>query len=171
MYAHISDLYFFFDMTTNILQFDYKDDGVTHINIYSKGRTNLGRMLSHFYPVNIKHPYFGEFDNMECFWQYLSTGCKHEELRKLSGFEAKKASKSLEKVFRSDFMEQIKFANTLKLVQHKCILDVFLQSTLPFEHYYTFGEPAKVVRPKEAQDLIDMFNDIKKELIRDSHGK
>ena len=31
-----------------------KDDGITHINIYSQGKTQLGRFLSNFEPSPIE---------------------------------------------------------------------------------------------------------------------
>ena len=37
-----------------------KDDGVTHINIYSKGQTELGGLLSNFSRTPFVHPKYGE---------------------------------------------------------------------------------------------------------------
>lgn len=38
------------------MQYSPIDDGVTHINVYSKGRTKLGRDLSNFAAIGIIHP-------------------------------------------------------------------------------------------------------------------
>jgi hypothetical protein len=44
-----------------------KDDGITHINIYSKGKTELGRWLSNFtyHPIETED---GKFDSVEGYW-------------------------------------------------------------------------------------------------------
>lgn len=150
-----------FNNSSHELKFRPEDDGVTHINIYSRSKCELGRMLSHFYAATVNHPFLGEFANMECFWHYLATGCKHEKLRNMPAFKVKQLSKEIPKVIRDDFMEQIQIANELKILQHPSILYRFRDSTLPFEHYYTFGEPPVVRRPNEAQELIDMFETIR----------
>lgn len=36
------------------------NDGITHINLYSKSRTVLGRQLSNFAHSPFKHPKYGE---------------------------------------------------------------------------------------------------------------
>lgn len=143
------------------LLYEPNDDGVTHINIYSKAKTELGRMLSHFYSAVVEVPEFGSFDNMECFWQYLSTGCQYEMLRHLTGVEAKMRSKGFPKVFRDDFMEQIKAANRLKLLQHPEILQPFVESSLPFEHYYLMGRSQVLQRPVDAHTIIAMFESLR----------
>ena len=150
-----------FNNSSHELKFNPMEDGVTHINIYSRGDTELGRMLSHFYNASIDHPEFGSFANMECFWHYLSRGCKHEKLRNMPAFKVKQLSKELPKVVRDDFMEQIKIANELKILQHPNIMHVLCDSSLPFEHYYTFGSPPIVRRPNEAQKLIDIMESIR----------
>ena len=49
---------------------DYKplNDGVDHINIYSRGKTQLGRMLSNFYLSPFNHPVYGGFNTVEGFY-------------------------------------------------------------------------------------------------------
>jgi len=48
-----------------------EEDGVTHINIYSKGRTTLGQMLSNFEdsPFTCED---GNFRSIEDYWYWLS---------------------------------------------------------------------------------------------------
>lgn len=50
------------------------EDGVTHINIYSKGKTELGRWLTNFSYSPFNHPEYGKFLSMEGFWCWVSTG-------------------------------------------------------------------------------------------------
>lgn len=40
-------------------------DGIDHINIYSKGKTTLGRMLSNFACTPFTHPEDGKFASIE----------------------------------------------------------------------------------------------------------
>ena len=160
---------------SNELLFLPEDDGNTHINIYSKAKTELGRMLSHFHYAPFNHPEYGTFLTMEGFWHYLATGCKYEPFKNMPGIKAKTFAKGMTKVFRDDFMNQIKFANELKILKHPSILHCFCKSTLPFEHYYSYGYPPVVRRPNDAQKLIDLFESIRVEFkekklwLTDSH--
>lgn len=110
-------------------------DGVTHINIYSKASTKLGKMLSNFYPCNIvlENKTFG---SLEAYWYWLSTGRQHDSLISLSGFEAKKQGRQFPKVHIDDFENLIKTATEQKLLQNPDIKKEFLDSKLAFEHYY-----------------------------------
>ncbi len=163
--------YFFFGIkcmprnTNGLLKFKPEDDGKTHINIFSRSKCQLGKMLSHFYPAEFHHPTYGIFANMECFWYYVSTGCKFEALRNLPAIKAKFMGRTMTRVPCDDFMEQIKFGNKLKIIQHSAILDLFRQSSLPFEHYYLFGPTEILYRPIDAQALIDVFEEIRTEFI------
>jgi hypothetical protein len=68
------------------------EDGIDHINIYSKGKTELGRWLSNFSECAIKHPFDGYFNSVEAYWYYDITG--NEDLRLTSGFEAKQLGRN-----------------------------------------------------------------------------
>ncbi|ANA49207.1 hypothetical protein PMW_82 [Pseudomonas phage phiPMW] len=124
------------------------DDGVTHINVYSKARTSLGRFLSNFAlsPFTLKD--HGSFESVEGYWYWLATGCKHEHLRLLHGYEAKAAGKKLERVEIDDFEGKIKLAIRQKLLTHRVYLSQLIASDLPLTHYYYYGyslDNAKVV--------------------------
>jgi hypothetical protein len=73
---------------------DPKQDSVSHINIYSKAATQLGRMLSNFYHAAFEYGKYGYFESVEGFWYYYFTGQKHEHLRTLYGIAAKKGRSS-----------------------------------------------------------------------------
>lgn len=49
---------------------DHNKDGIDHINIYSKGRTALGRFLSNFAQAEIETE-DGEFASIEGYWYWL----------------------------------------------------------------------------------------------------
>lgn len=47
-----------------------KDDGIDHINVYSRGKTELGRILSNFSKTEIRKTY-GTFSSVEGLYHYL----------------------------------------------------------------------------------------------------
>ena len=143
----------------NELVFNPLDDGVTHINIYSKGRTELGKALSNFAPIGIKHPAFGNFDCLEGFWYWLSTGKQHDALRTVNGYDAKKLGKTLPRVIYPNFQVEFELGLFLKLRQHPELEIAVNQTTIPFVHYYYFGsiDNAKIVEPIEFKWIPDWF--------------
>lgn len=68
-------------------KFNPDEDGVTHINIYSKGKTELGRMLSNFtsFPIELDGQ---RFNSIEGVWFYFATteaAPERNKLKTLSG--------------------------------------------------------------------------------------
>ena len=114
----------------------YDQDGITHINIYSKGKTSLGRWMTNFAyaPVTLCH---GEFNSLEGYWYWLGT--RDERLRKLSGFSAKQLGRSIPNRKIDNFQELIKNAMLIKLDTYPKWKAQFISSSLPFKHYYVFG--------------------------------
>lgn len=119
-----------------------KYDGITHINTYSKGLTELGRMLSNFYHSEFTHPTYGTFQSVEGFWYWYCTGQQHESLRGLAGYAAKKEGTKYEKdrievdpTFHDIVIECI----ALKICNNPDITQKLRDSTLPFVHYYFYG--------------------------------
>ena len=119
--------------------FDPTKDGIDHINVYSQGKTVLGTFLSNWtrYPVILED--LGRFDSIEGLWYWLST--KDERLRSMSGFAAKQLGKSLSKVVTlsdDEFKSIIKQAIKVKVAGGPQYFN-FVDSTLPFTHYYVFN--------------------------------
>lgn len=136
-------------------QLNPKDDGITHINIYSKGETSLGQMLSNFYnnisDIKTKD---GKFKSVEGYWYWLSIECDlkdKEILRTVYGFNAKKVGKQLVdkfgKRFDDDFENKIIRAIWDKVKQHTLLFDEKYRD-LPFEHYYNYGGKIYDVKDK-----------------------
>jgi hypothetical protein len=118
------------------------EDGITHINIYSMGKTTLGMWLSNFSYCPIVIPSDGKFNSIEGYWYWLST--RDEGLRGLSGFEAKKLGKSLEKKYTIDnFEEKVKLAIDIKIKSNPMMMKMLYESSLPFCHYYSYGGKKK----------------------------
>lgn len=141
--------------------FDPANDGVDHLNVYSKGRTELGQLLTNFAFTPFKHPVHGHFASMEAFWYWLSTGMQHNQLRRLYGASAKMAGKRLPRVPHANFQQEIQDAIRYKIEQTPRILQLFKKSApLPLAHYYVYPygtTPARVVnKPEHSWQLETM---------------
>lgn len=141
-------------------------DGVTHINIYSKGRTELGRLLSHFTHTPFTHPYYGPFHSMEGFWYYIKAAEQDDTLRTLWGRQAKDYGKRKPSLRRENFKELIIEANFHKIDQTPELKRLMADSALPFDHYYLFGEEPVFVRPPGFGWLVEGFEEIRQHLRR-----
>jgi len=142
-------------------------DGVTHINIYSKGKTSLGQSLSNFTwsPITTTD---GTFNSIEGYWYWLSCPESYpyrNDFRKLVGNEAKTRGRQVgARDWMSASLFKLKIYNAMltKLVLHDTILQEFLTNSLPFRHYYLFN--GKVVEPKEGKWITDMWNFLREQL-------
>lgn len=138
-----------------------ENDGITHINIYSKGKTELGRFLSNFTrcPIETED---GHFDSIEGYWYWLS--CKDDRLRTLSGFAAKYLGRELggrDWCDDSDFKRKICEAITIKLntQDSKSVINKYPELLkLQLVHYYTYG--SKVVTPKEGKWILEHIKSV-----------
>lgn len=127
-------------------------DGVDHINIYSKGKTELGRWMTNFAHSSFTLPEHGTFASIEGYWYWLMTGKQHETLRHVYGFAAKETGKELSAGAPGSlktFMQDIKAAILAKYEQCPEMRAQLQASTLPLTHYYSYGkdENAKIVFP------------------------
>lgn len=143
-----------------------EQDGITHINVYSRGATEIGRMLSNFYYSPFIYQPYGKFNSVEGFWYWWFTGQQHEQFRVLSGWGAKQEGKK----YRDDRIDKsggisdedkrvVLEAIRCKLRQNKIIQVKLKQSCLPFSHYYAYGD--KVVRLPEYDWMLDEFERIR----------
>lgn len=126
------------------------DDGKTHINAYSRGRTALGQFLSNFARHYIETP-DGAFMSVEGYWYWLSSHC--DDLRGMSDYYAKQYGESHPKIFHDpDFN-----ANILKAIDYKIktmpeeLAKEFFASRLPIVHYYPLNGRAQ---PQKSMDFI-----------------
>ncbi len=141
--------------------FDPREDGITHINIYSKGNTTLGRFLSNFWETEINTS-LGTFSSIEGFIYFL--GSNNEELRTLAGPEAKLKGESSDKNIRLPepvFKNLIKQAMLEKLQNNKYFKELLISSTLPLTHYYVYGK--KVITAPKWDWQIEEWEKIRRE--------
>ena len=131
-------------------------DGVDHINVYSKAKTELGRFLSNFAysPFTCED---GHFDSVEGYWYWLSS--KDERLRKLSGFKAKQLGREIgakDWVDTEEFKDKIKKAILIKLTNNPKLGEQFRKyKNLPLTHYYNYQ--GKVVDVPKAQWILEII--------------
>ena len=116
------------------------NDGVDHINVYSNGKTELGRMFSNFYrfPIMTKDGYF---NSVESYWFWLGISSEYQnrdQLRNLSGYEAKKFGTQLREFYPAkdpDFEDKI-----IRAIWYKVKRNAFMfkeeYRELPLAHYY-----------------------------------
>lgn len=141
---------------------DPNEDGITHINVYSKGNTRLGRMLTNFADIPVNHPEDGRFRGIEGYWYWLST--KDDKLRYIYGFQAKEYGRKIggkDWLNDDEFKRKIRLAIRSKIDQHEILKKEFLKNKLPFKHYYVYS--GKVVEPKEGKWVIEYLEQLKDE--------
>lgn len=134
-------------------------DGVTHINVYSQGATELGRFLSNFTPCKILTPE-GEFSSVEGYWYYLNSPDTpaREKLKSATGFAVKKLGRDLKaKDWNNDplFQTKIKFAIFQKLIGNPERFSELRGLKLPLRHYYVYN--GKAVEPKDGKWILEFL--------------
>ncbi|QGZ16257.1 hypothetical protein Hena1_00810 [Erwinia phage Hena1] len=154
------------------------NDGVDHINIYTKGATPLGRMLTNLHDCEFTVPGYGSFQSLEGFWYYFLTGSQHPEFLTAKGFGAKKMGKVKrdDRIDKEGLTEEQKSvileAIRCKLRQNKQILIALAKSELPFAHYYYYGsaDNAKVIELPQYDWMIEEFDRLRKLLKETNYG-
>ena len=121
-----------------------EDDGITHINVYSKAQTELGRWMSNFAHTPFTINDHGTFASVEGYWYWL--GCRDDQLRTCYGFQAKKLGRELPRTVHlpdAEFQHHIALALEIKAKAEPRMLAMLKKSTLPFAHYYVFANGVK----------------------------
>jgi len=145
---------------------DPNEDGITHINVYSKGRTIIGRLLSNFAHTPFTHPKYGRFHSVEGFIYWMGSG--DEALRLMYGPQAKeygrKAAENKKRLPVWEFKQAIIEALRCKIEQNIKVR-FYLRSEradLPFVHYYVYGN--KVITVPQWDWVIEELDKLRKEL-------
>ena len=131
------------------------DDGVWHVNVYSKGRTWLGQTLSNFAHTPFDHSHYGHFESVEGFWYWYKT--RDDVLRSLCGFEAKRTGRLLSQIHPAPDHEILRPVYLSKLQSHPLLWDALRANTLPLVHYYVYA--GVVHLPLQYQWTADLWND------------
>lgn len=138
-------------MLLNKALYNPVDEGITHINIYSKAKTELGLLSTNFAKTPIDHPEFGHFESLEGLWYWLASGKKHDVLRTLYGYKAKQIGKSFENINNPNFQKEFESGLEVKLQSYPKITELLESNPLPIIHYYWFGtlDDHRLVIPKD----------------------
>jgi len=114
------------------------NDGIDHINVYSKGSTNIGRLLSNFaYTPFLINGH--RFASVEAYWYYYTTGQKYDHLKSLYGFKAKLEGKKYERV-RLISRRRLFNVYLHKIAHNKDLYDQLMSTEVPFTHYYNYKD-------------------------------
>lgn len=162
-----------------LLGLNPENDGLDHINVYSRARSELGRRLSNWSQADggrMIETQDGPFQTVEGYWFWLGIdnglGSAREELRRMDGARAKRVGPELrtqapagdvQSPSSREFREKIFHALISKTELSPQIQKLLSSSKLPFCHYYVFGTPGKVVRG-DAQWVISLWDQIRNSL-------
>jgi hypothetical protein len=146
--------------------FSAENDGIDHLNIYSKAKTSLGQALSNFAHTPFEHPELGHFESVEGLWYWLTR--QDESLRWLDGNEAKKHGKPMPLLMSyddSEFRRLVGLGLIAKLDSHPEIRHALENTVLPFTHYYVyhFGGTEKLITPKDGEWILAVFEQVRRE--------
>lgn len=146
-----------------------REDGIKHLNIYSKAGTDLGTELSFFTHRPFEHPLHGSFQSMEAFYHYIATGSKHETLRFLHGYAAKSAGRNFPKVPMDHTLFQSIICDGLwsQLSQYPMLALKVRDCQLPFAHYYVTPD-GRVHLPQKHQWIVELYEYMRTKLINGS---
>lgn len=156
-------------------------DGINHINVYTKSQTEIGKMLSNLSNYGFVHPEFGSFKTLEGFWFWLVTDKKHHKLKELDGFNANKEGRKIcddssidyDSITSSNqFRDTFKSGIECKLRQNTFILQKLVETKeLPLTHYFFYSprdgdlSRAKTIDKPQHQWQMDILEDIRNKTI------
>lgn len=132
-------------------EFNPSEDGVTHINVYTRGTTSLGRCLSNLSDCNIEHPYFGHFRNLEGLWFYMKTGFVDDSFRILKGMHAREHGKKMPSKNYPLFNKMFRLGMLEKLERNPALQKQLCENELPLAHYYVYGDRVQYLRHHQWQ--------------------
>lgn len=144
-------------------QINPDEDGVSHINVYTRGKSKLGRDLSNFQECNIEHPYLGRFRTLEGLWYYMKTGFSDEMFRILNGFDCRKKGKAMDSQQYPLFTKMFKLGMVEKLAKSPSLQEDLIRNELPFVHYYNYR--GKVIIPPRHEWQIEMWETLRQNLL------
>lgn len=154
---------------------DPNKDGISFINVYSKGRTNLGKQLTNMFPYSFMYDGI-QFNSVEQAWHYykfvnIDTNVANHILTLTNPFEclkyarANKTEAVVEYVKTSSFQSKMKDVINTRISSDNTLKTLLRNSWLPFEHFYTYGkEGSKQVvhdQRNKYEWLLDIFDDIR----------
>lgn len=161
-----------------MIDYNPQGDGVTHVNVYSKSRCLLGKLLSNFAATQIEKDGL-KFASIESWWYWTKANNINsislfsqfseeqlELLRENIGNEAKSLFRKIYKEDSSTFNptpDELKGVYKLKLEAHPNIKELLLKNELPLTHYYMMFD--KKISADEFLWTVNLWDEIKQEII------
>jgi hypothetical protein len=171
------------DSNTTSNYVNKEDDSISHVNIYSRGKTPLGQVLSNFAhtPITVGDD---TFESVESWWYWTKMNKINDSslvpifddqqlstVKTLVGNDAKT-------YFRNQYTvkdttqfnptkEELKQIYLIKLEQHPRIIPMLLNNTLPFAHYYIMKNKDTGIYEKVDNNYLwtaDLWREIKEEM-------
>lgn len=139
------------------MKYKPENDGVDHINVYSKGQTELGRLLSNFADTPFELEGKGKFRTVEGFWYWTMTGL--EALRTLSEWECKELGRNARNNRTHPTQTELLEAYMAKLKAHPQLKQILRDNKLPLVHYYVYND--RVIEPTEWQWTAQLWEKLK----------
>ncbi|AWY10114.1 hypothetical protein [Vibrio phage VP-1] len=154
-------------------------EGISHINMYSQSKLEVGRVLSNFYRyegVAVVNGHEVCYNTIEGLWQYLKTG--NIELLFMEGREAKNAAKKMKvlppvnrKVDHEQFHDIIFTAMKRKIAGHPYHLQFLKNNPLPIVHYYVCLGSNKAIQYKDDCVGLAILNEVIQDIKGNYHEK
>lgn len=136
-----------------------ENDGIDHINVFSRGKTKLGRILSNFAytPFLYEGIYYKSVEGALFHYRTLD-----DSFIKLYGFKAKELGKELPS-YRLETPALIKSWFRAKLEYNPEIKEMLIENELPFAHYYMFDKKikAELICPDIWRELTNELREMK----------
>lgn len=132
-------------------------DGIDHINVYSKAKTELGRLLTNFAHTPFTHPEFGNFKCVEGFWYYIIS--QDDRLKNTNGWESKQLGRTLTEKREHPSKEELLIAYKAKLESTPNLKRLLNENSLPLVHYYVYA--GKVVPAKQWEWTATLWEELK----------
>jgi hypothetical protein len=113
-----------------------ENDGKTHINVYSRGKTELGKFLNNLEKTPFEIPGVGTFSSLIGYWHWVSTGKQHDVFKTLYGVKTNSVAKDYPRVDIIGFEEEIKIGFMAKLDAYPEFKKQLANLSLPLCSYY-----------------------------------
>lgn len=142
------------------------EDGRDHINVWEHGVTNLGKALNHLADMPFVHSTYGKFKSMEGFWYYITSVKIDDNLRRLSGYKARKYGESLESKRIENFRKIIADANWQKIKSYPGLMAELKELDLALDSYFIIPKKNKTdedirSRPASASWIVPGIHEIR----------
>lgn len=148
-------------------------DGITHINIWNKAETDLGRWLYQSAKTPFVHPEFGPFNSVLGFWKWFVEEKPNDDFRYAYDGQVKTTAQKRNNKAKTRWIKDMKkvflVVNYMKIIQNPEIKEAMINSTLPFrEYYYHTGATVTIRINQRGQEWVcAMFEEIRSMLKED----